>query len=178
MLVNNHHLPQHSPSPSKTREYQAIGDLAHKSGRETSKESDISISFDAKLRLEHENSHALSEHLQRELMQKTSDNIENIHTFLQAGIREQNIDEVEYPIYLTYHPTSKNIDISSTNPDVAFHLSSLVESEKGDLFHTLSKETFSHMQKLGASSGNHFELDKTYIAAQQANESLSFRISD
>ncbi len=175
MLVNNH-FPQNNPFSNKTREYNAINALSTDTGKTISIDQDISISFDAQLRLEHESNNVLNEYQQTEFLQKSSDNLEKIHAFLQQGLNQQGVGDTEYPIYMTYHPNNSSLNISSQNPDVAFHLSSLIESKDGDLFHQLSKETFVHMQKLGAAHGDQYELSKTNIAAQQANDYLSIRL--
>ena len=178
MLVNNH-FPQNNPLSNKTREYNAIHALsiAIDTEKAISTDEDISISFDAQIRLERENNNLLNEYQQTEFLQKSSDNLEKIYAFLHQGLSEQSVDDTENPIYMTYHPNDSSLHISSQNPDIAFHLTSLIESKEGDLFHQLSKETFEHMERLGASQGNHYELSKTNIAAQQTNEYLSLRFN-
>jgi len=175
MLVNNH-FPQNNPFSNKTREYNAISALSTHTEKTISTDEDISISFDAQLRLEHESNNVLNEYLQTEFLQKSSNNLEKIHAFLQHSLSQQGVDDTEYPIYMTYHPNDSSLHISSQNPDVAFHLTSLIESKEGDLFHQLSKDTFEYMQRLGASQGDHYELKKINIAAQQAKEYLSIRL--
>jgi len=174
MLVNNH-FPQNNPFSNKTREYNAIHTLSIDTGKAIPTDEDISISFDAQIRLERENNNVLNEYQQTELLQKSSDNLEKIYAFLHQGLSQQSVSDTENPIYMTYHPNDSSLNISSQNPDTAFHLTSLIESKEGDLFHQLSKETFEHMQKLGASQGDHYELSKINIAAQQNNEYLSIR---
>jgi len=174
MLVNNNQLPQNGSIANKTREYYSINSLSNKSDKTIDNGENISISFDAQLRLEHENKNNIEEPLRTEYTQKASKNVDNIYQLLDQHLKNQGIGEREQPVFMTYHPSTRQTEISSQNADITFHLNSLIESTEGESFHQLSEETFNYMQKLAKAKGEIFSLNKPEIIAHQLNESLGY----